>query len=214
MGLSKAELLQSGSISHQQALVQRLQEDARPKRPKKRVIPGGKRLLEQLDKDMLKSAVYNWIRGTRGFYEVKISFAKNPENFNLKVEKVRDFDIGGDKEIWETHQDGRKYLADIMADIIAKQQLVYIEAKKDGVYVATDVDGTFGPTKEVSKTDVKAQADLINELRTEHIKLHGDEDGSPAFKEPPVLKAGDHVPSDEWEPYIEFIPKRSKQYGY
>lgn len=214
MGLSKTELLQSGSVSSQDALVRRLQDDKRPRKPRKVIIPGGKRMLETLDKDGLEKAVYNWLRGVRAFSSVTISFAKNPEKFASSEEKVYDFPQEGPREVWETHPRGRRHLAEVIAGIISKNQLVTLTARKEGVYICRDKTKSFAPTKEVTKKDVTAQKKLIDQMREEHNAKYADSENAPAFNEPLALEAGQRVPSDEWEPYIEFIEKAKKQYGY
>ena len=207
MALTKRELLQSGGISHQQALVKRLQERVKLP-PVKRKIPGGKRLLENLDQDTMERAVYNWLRGCRAFSEVTISFAADPEKFKCRVKKMRDLTTINGREEWETHPEGRKILARYIAEILNNHQMVKVVAKGDGIFLYEDVDGAFGPSRAVTEADLADQDALVAEVQQEMIKA-GDTSTLVYDK----LNVGDSVPSEDWAPYIEFIPKRKQEYG-
>jgi len=136
------------SVTNQQALVKRLLGNNRAK-PTKMVIAGGKFLLDEVDQTKLERAVFTWLRRHRWFEYAKISFAKNPEDMNLRVEKVQDFPAEDRYAIWEQPSHGKRWLSEQMAQILARQKLVYIEAKKDGLYVATEVEESdFSPESE------------------------------------------------------------------
>lgn len=208
MALTKRELLQGG-VSNQESLVKRLQEQHTAP-PRKRLIPGGKRLLETLDQEGLEKAIYNWLRGCRAFSEVTISFAKEPDSYQCKTEKVRTFDSRpGDREIWETHPEGKLHLARQLADILNTHQAVKVTARKDGIWLYTDTNEQFSPVKTVTEQDVEAQKKLIEEVREEMAASDEDPDTLNYI----ALHVGDLVPADDWEPYIEFIPKRKQEYG-
>lgn len=208
MALTKKELLQSGAVSHQQALVKRLQE-RRVLPPRKIMIPGGKTMLEELGQEDMESAIYNWLRGCRAFTQVTLSFAKNPDSYQCKVTKVRDFDDSNPREIWETHPEGKEYLARGLAEVINTFSPVKVVAKKDGIWVYEDVNNSFSPYKAVTEDDVAAQQKLVAEIKAEM-----EEEGQdPETFEYTELQPGDQVPADEWEPFIEFLPKKLQEYG-
>lgn len=136
------------SVTNQQALVQRLLGNSRPKATKM-LIPGGRYLLDQVSQPKLEEAVYTWLRRHRWYEYAKISFASNPETMDLQVLKVQDFPAEDKYAIWEQPSHGKRWLATQMSTILARQKLVYIEAKKDGLYVATEkTESDFGPTSE------------------------------------------------------------------
>lgn len=207
MALSKAELLRSG-VSNQQALVKRLQEQT-PIRPRKRKIPGGGQILETIDQADMEAAVYNWLRGCRAFSQVTISFAKDPDKFRCKTVRVKEFDEAAPREIWEMHPEGKQHLARQLADVLNNHQAVKVVAKKDGIWLHTDVTEEFAPYKTVTAEDVKDQRKLIAEVKAEMEEAGQDTSGL-SFQE---LKAGDQIASDDWEPYVEFVPKRKQEYG-
>lgn len=207
MALSKKELL-LGGVSDQQALVKKLQErKAIP--PKKRLIPGGKKILELVGQDIMEEAVYNWLRGCNAFSQVTISFAKDPDKYQHTVTKVKEFDARQPREIWETHPTGKKYLAEQLADIINSERALKITAKKDGVWLYKDASGTFAPYRQVTEEDVRAQEQLVEEVIQE-MKDNGED---PSTLQYDKLVIGDSVPTEDWEPYVEFIPKRKQEYG-
>ena len=136
------------SVTNQQALVKRLLGNARTK-PTRMIIAGGKFLLDEVDQRKLEQAVFTWLRRHRWFEYAKISFASNPESMKLNVEKVQDFPAEDRYAIWEQPDFGKRWLATQMATILGRQKLVYIEAKKDGLYVATEVEESdFSPASD------------------------------------------------------------------
>ena len=208
MALTKKELLQSGGISNQQALVKRLQERVKLP-PVKREIPGGKRLLENLDQDTMERAVYNWLRGCRAFSEVTISFAADPDKSQCRVKKMRDLTATNGREEWETHPEGRKILARYISEILNNHQMVKVVAKADGIYLHQDVNETFGPSRQVTEADLADQRAVVAEVEQEMIDA-GDDPSTLVYDK---LVVGANVPSEDWAPYIEFIPKRKQEYG-
>lgn len=194
MAQSKASLIARGGISHQQGLVQALQ----PNRVKlvKRTIPGGSTMYGVLDRDTFKSAVYNWLRGTRHFSQVTISMAKDPDQYSLSQQKLVDFDDSHPHPAWMTHPDGKLWLAEIMSEALVTHQVVTLIAQKDGLWMTTDRSGKLAPTRPASKEDVDEALELLAE---------GEE---------APFGIGDPIPNEEWEPYIEFVPQRKAQYGF
>lgn len=143
MAPTKTEV--ASSVSNQQALVKRLLGNNKPK-PTRTVIPGGQNILDEVSKKTLERAVLTYLRRHRYFEGFKLSFAKNPDKMDLKVEKVQDFPYDGRYAIWEQPSQGKRWLADQISDILVRQKLVYIEAKYDGLYVATEkAESEFGP---------------------------------------------------------------------
>ena len=138
----------ASSVSNQQALVKRLLGSHRPQ-PTKTIIPGGKFLLDEVDQRKLESAVFTWLRRHRYFEYVRISFARDPGAMQLNIQKIQDFPVDEQYSIWEQPAHGKRWLAEQIADVLARQKIVYIEAKKDGLYVATEKEESeFGPASE------------------------------------------------------------------
>ena len=138
----------ANTVSNQQALVKRLLGNNRPKAIR-RVIPGGQTMLEDIDQTMLGKAIFTYLRSSRYFTNFKLSFAREPKVMDLEVVKVQDFPFDGKYSIWEVPSHGKHWLADQIASVLNRQKLVYIEAKNDGLYVATERNETdFGPGTE------------------------------------------------------------------
>ena len=146
MAQTKTEM--ASSVSNQQALVKRLLGNNKPKAIR-RVIPAGQTMLEDIDQTMLNKAVFTYVRSSRYFDNFKLSFAKDTSSMDLEVLKVQDFPFDGKYAIWEMPSHGKAWLADQISTILARQKLVYIEAKQDGLYVATErKESDFGPGAE------------------------------------------------------------------
>lgn len=152
MAQSKKELLEDTSITHQEALVNRLLEA--PKKTKKRVIPGGKKILEVMNNsEDWKNAIFTWLRGCRYFDAVTISMAKDPDDFKTSKEKFYDFQetVGPDGKVtptWWTHNEGRLFLARLMAKAFDEKRLIKLEAKTDGLYAYIDKDKKLNATSD------------------------------------------------------------------
>ena len=116
---------------------------------------------------------------------------------------MRDLTTINGREEWETHPEGRKILARLN-----NHQMVKVVAKGDGIFLYEDVDGAFGPSRDVTEADLADQDALVAEVQQEMIKA-GDTSTLVYDK----LNVGDSVPSEDWAPYIEFIPKRKQEYG-
>lgn len=145
---TKSEVAASGNVSNQQALVKRMLSTSLPKATKT-IIPGGKHLLDEISQAKLESAVFTWLRRHRWFEWVRISFARNPGDLQIEEKKIMDFDQLNGYAVWELPARGKRWLAERMADTLISQKLIYIEAKKDGLYVATERgESDFGPDSE------------------------------------------------------------------
>jgi hypothetical protein len=184
-GKTKRELANDKTITNQQALVEALLGNsiALIRRP----IAGGKRLLEFLDKENTARAVFNWLRGCGGFTEVTISFAKNPEIYAPVVKRFFTADGTESKPFWDKAE-GRKELANRLADILLTQRIVSVTAKHNGIYIAYDSTGSFAPTILVTEALQKRYPELE------------------------ASAIGEKVPNPEWEPYIEFRPTNRSRY--
>lgn len=145
------ELVASG-ISDQESLVKALLSKV-PNRLVKFVIPAGKHLFQkgyELDIDGLNRHLYTWLRHVTDFEECTLSFARTPSLVKTTTTKVIDFPADMVNPIWALPSKGKTYLAKIIAEQInaAKSPPVFIHVKRDGLYIATDVDGKFGPGHE------------------------------------------------------------------
>lgn len=207
MGLSKADLLRSG-IANQEALVKARQK--RTIKPIKRPIPGGKNMLEVLDKQNLEAAAYNWLRGVAAFTQVTLCFAKDPTKFQRSSQKVVDFDGSGKNPVWQSHPLGRKYLAQQMTDVLKRYPCVQIIVKKDGIWIETDDSKSFGPKYEVTQEDINEQVALFEEIQAE--RKENDPDAPDVDFSAQLFTLGQKIASPDWEPYIEFIPVRIREY--
>lgn len=185
---TKKELIESGTVSDQVSLVTKLMGASGTL---KRLIPGGKTLLSQIDKGNAAQAVYNWLRGCSEFSEVKISLAREPSAFSPSVRRVHSFDTKDPKPLWQREKDGRLNLAKQIANIIISNKFVYVQVKPDGIYLAEDTTGKFSPKVKVTES-MKSTEDYANR------------------------ELGEEVPSPDWEPWIEFTqdPRRTKWTGF
>jgi hypothetical protein len=184
-GKTKKELMNDKSVTNQQALVEALLGSGVV--PIKRPIAGGKRLLEFLDKENTARAVFNWLRGCGGFTEVTISFARSPEIYTPATSRVFTADGTEAKPFWDK-ADGRKELANRLADILLTQKILSVTAKYNGIFITKDTTNSFAPTLLVTEEAQKRYPELA-----EHA-------------------VGEKVPHPEWEPFIEFRPNNKSRY--
>lgn len=202
MQKTKADILRSKGVSHQQAIVVALQNTT--VQPLKRKIPGGINILSELDQTMLEQACYNWLRGCRHFSQVRLSMAADAHVFPIREEKIVDFPESDLNPIWTTHPEGKRYIARLMADVLKKRKILYVEARKDGLYVGVDTSNKFAPTRPATKADVDEVREALMEDQ--------DESVDPDTLELP-FGVGDAIWNEHWEPNIEFLPVRKHQYG-
>jgi hypothetical protein len=209
MALTKRDLLRQG-VESQTSLVSRLAEQAVIK-PIKHTIPGGKSILQQVDHKTMPKAIYNWLRLCKAFTEVTISFAKDPDIFPLKKEKVRDLVKGKANQMpWESHPEGREYLARILADVVNTTRLVKVVADSEGVWAYKDPSNAFGPLRTITEEDVLQQMQLVEEVKAEMVS-NGENPATLSYHE---LKVGENIAAENWEPNIQFIPRKKKEYGH
>ena len=88
MAQTKAELLSSQAVPHQQAIVDLMTPTAA--KQKKIVIPGGATSIQHMSEKTLQKAVYTWLRGVSSFSECRISLAEDPDSMQLARLKHRD----------------------------------------------------------------------------------------------------------------------------
>lgn len=167
MADTKYTIADRGDVSDQQSLLKKLMK--KEFKPVRRIIPGGKTLMDQVDQESLPRAIWTWLRHCRDFTQVTISFSGDPDLRTLKEALVMEFDADAPAPIWVTHDEKKSYLANQLADVINRHAPVKVVAKKDGIYVYT---------------------------------ASGDDSFDPS--------------SEDWQPYIEFVPdKKAKgEYSY
>jgi hypothetical protein len=167
MEQSKKDILERGGIAHQQALVELLTPTKIKTR--KRVIPGGKDLLETVSREDLPNAIYTWLRGCRFFTEVTVSLCQDIAKRNTTKTKLielsyRTLDDGRKIPAWEQPKKGKNWLAIQIADIILNNKVLAVHVDEDSISIITDNDDSFNPK------------------------------------------------SDDWEPYIEYVPRRQSRF--
>jgi hypothetical protein len=147
MALTKKQAIEyessPNSLSNQQALVKRI-ISSEPRTSVKRVIPAGSSIIEDIGEKALVSAVYTWLRHCAHFIQATISFAKDPSTINCSRSKMVDFQTNGRYSEWE--QRGKRWLAERVADIITRDNVVSVDIERDGIYLNTDKSGSFDPT--------------------------------------------------------------------
>lgn len=121
-----------GRPSHQQAIVDVMSR--KPIKPIKHIIPGGKFIAEQLDKERIKSAVYNWLRMCRDFGQVTIWLTSDPDKRKKRSQKLQSFRSGTLPQ-WLTEVEGKKKLAYAIADQLVADQVIGLQATPDGLTV-------------------------------------------------------------------------------
>lgn len=147
---TKYDLAKDTGVQHQEALVKRFLST--PKDRKKVLIPGGKTMMDP-EKGSIHSqedfsdAAYTWLRHTRFFNEVRISFAKDPTKLKLRTSKVLDFDnLPKGVLIWQVHPERKRFLANKIAEIIySTKNVVAIDVTKESISILVDETGKFDP---------------------------------------------------------------------
>lgn len=147
MALTKKQAIEfessPNSLSNQQALVKRIINSER-RTTVKRIIPAGASITSDISEKSLASAVYTWLRHCAHFTQATISFAKDPSSIPSSRSKTVDFQTNGKYTEWETR--GKRWLAERIADIITRDNVISIEIQKDGIYLNTDKTGSFDPS--------------------------------------------------------------------
>lgn len=153
MEQNKYDVAKDSGVTDQQALVKKTLTS--PKARKRFQIPGGKKMTHPEDgtihtKEDMVEAVYTWLRHTRFFNEVKISFAAAPDKLKTKTTKVVDFDATVDGQpIWQVHPGRKHYLAEKITEILySHKNVVAIEVTKQSISVTTDTENKFDDKSE------------------------------------------------------------------
>jgi hypothetical protein len=152
MGLTKEEAIRqlegSGGVnraSHQQALVQKL-SGASIQKQIKHIIPGGSYLSETVAKDELPTVIFTWLRKCRHFKDVTLSFVNELKNVQYSEVQVIDFDQKNKMPEWEFQ--GKRWLAERMADALKQKNVVAIKVDKNGIKACIDTTESFNPQNE------------------------------------------------------------------
>lgn len=121
------------------------------------VIPGGIHLVDQLDADNLRTAVFTWLRRERDFERYEISFIGDYDTEDdlkdkgIRLKKVKVIDFGwkaGAPLYWR--KKGIAELANLITTILSDtEDLVSVIIEREGIFVITDTkDPPFGPSSE------------------------------------------------------------------
>ncbi len=126
-----------GPVSDQGAIVRKLTQKST--KPIKFVIPGGKHLTEQLDKNTIKKACYNWLRRCKEFNGVTIWLCKDAGKYHPTFTKLEDFQVSEKGPAWQTMStttvSGKMWLAEKMGAALFEYMPLGIQAKPDGLYL-------------------------------------------------------------------------------
>jgi hypothetical protein len=146
MSLNKADAIKqlgnSPSVSNQESLVKKLQ-GPRINKQVKMVIPGGASLTELVSKEQLPTAIFTWLRRVRHFKDVEISLVDTYAGKDYQTSTVVDFNTATKLPEWEIQ--GKKWLADQIADVLSMDNVYSVKVEKHGISVVLDKTGTFGP---------------------------------------------------------------------
>lgn len=143
--MKEQAIKEMGRPSHQQAIVDVMSK--KPIKPIKYIIPGGKYMAEQLDKERIKSAVYNWLRKCRDFTQVSIWLTSNPELRKKRSQKAQSFRSTTMPQ-WHIEVEGKKKLAHIMAEFLGAEQVIGLTATAEGLTVVYTDSTDFSPESE------------------------------------------------------------------
>jgi len=129
--------LERNKLSNQQALVDKI-TGTKTIQTIQRIIPAGKTLLADINREDLPRACYNWLRHCRHFSEFTISFLKISELQTADKTKVLDFDTRSRNIEWETR--GKKWLGEIAAENLLKESVIAVSGNKDGLFIHTTTE--------------------------------------------------------------------------
>ena len=146
MSLNKTDAIKqlgnSPSVSNQESLVKKLQGPKINKQVKM-VIPGGASLTELVSKEQLPNAIFTWLRRVRHFKDVEVSLVDTYAGKDHQVSTVVDFNSSTKLPEWELQ--GKKWLAEQIADVLSMDNVYAVKVEKHGISVVLDKTGTFGP---------------------------------------------------------------------
>ena len=124
--------LESQSLTNQQSLVNKIQ-GVKQNKLIKRIIPGGKSLLENVSRESLPKACYTWLRHCAHFTSFTISFAKDPTEVKAKKIKSVDFDPRSQNFEWDLR--GKKWLGEQVAGLLLQDKVIAVEGTKEGLWI-------------------------------------------------------------------------------
>lgn len=166
MGQDKNTVAEAGAVTNQQALVNLILGKTANK-PVRHLIPGGKFMFSEgheMNIQQLEAAIFTWLRRVRSFDECSIGFSKNPTKYTSKEVRMVDFPTDGAAPVWCLPAKGKMYLAKVMAEQIAKGNLVSVTAKKDGLYISKEPKGELSP----SSTDWEPYVEFVRSRKSEY----------------------------------------------
>lgn len=150
---TKYDIAKDSGVGNQQALVKKKLRS--PKGLSRFTIPGGKSMMDPEEgsittKEELTAAIYNWLRHTRFFLEVRLGFAKEPDKLKTRAIKMQEFDATPDgSPIWQVHPGRKYYLAEMIADAVYNNKhVVAIDVDKKGITAIVDSTNTFSDKSE------------------------------------------------------------------
>ena len=149
MGISKPDAIKQlqgmNSVSNQHSLVKKL-AGPQIQKPLHHIIPGGKNLAELVSQDQLPGAIWTWLRRCRHFKDVLVALSSDYEKRNHRVSTVVDFDENARLPEWETQ--GKKWLAERIAEVLAMEHILGVKVNKSGVHAIQDLDQSFDSSSE------------------------------------------------------------------
>ena len=177
-------------------LVEKLRALESEKNPvKRKTIPDGFRIAE-FDDETFELALKTWLRTTRQWSSMTISFAKEPDKYKLTKTVVATYPNKLDTPEWLQKEGGLDTLRETILRAIRKNatNLVKICIEKTGITFYTDADKAFGPAKKATAKDVVAYNTEVKKLK--------ETEPDRTF---PELKSGDELFNPDYEPFIEWI---------
>lgn len=135
MSMSKTQAmkdLERSAVSNQQSLVNKI-EGIKQTKILKRIIPGGKNLLQNVNRESLPKACYTWLRHCAHFTNFVISFAKDIESIETKKVKSVDFDPRSQNLEWDLR--GKKWLGEQVAQLLLQEKAIAVEGNKEGIWI-------------------------------------------------------------------------------
>jgi hypothetical protein len=135
MSMSKTQAmkeLERSAVSNQQSLVKKI-EGIKQTKILRRAIPGGKQLLDNVNRETLPKACYTWLRHCAHFTHFTVSFAKDIESTDTRKVKSLDFDPRSTNLEWDLR--GKKWLGEQVASLLLQEKAIAVEGNKEGLWV-------------------------------------------------------------------------------
>lgn len=155
MATTKAEAIRQldsagPNVANQQALVKKLSGTSLQKQIR-HVIPGGTFLAEQVSKEDLPTAIFTWLRRVAFFKDVTLSMCSDLTKVQTRQAQVVDFDTKQKQPEWEIQ--GKRWLAERMADVLKEESIVALSVTKQGItayqLINNEATSNFGPNHEL-----------------------------------------------------------------